>query len=97
MAWTAERFGTREARVYATTVTRALVALTAGPTIVGVRTREDLGSGVATLHVARARRKGRHIIVLRVPPDGGENVIEILRILHDTMDLARHLEPHEDA
>lgn len=96
LIWTVERFGARQARTYATTLTRAISALTSGPTVTGVRAREDLGPGVATLHVARGRRKGRHLIVFRVRIERDEYFIDVLRVLHDTMDLLRHLDPPED-
>jgi toxin ParE1/3/4 len=96
LIWTVEHFGARQARVYAMTLMRAISALTSGPSVAGARTREDLGSDVATLHVARARRKGRHLIVFRVRTNRDEHVVEVLRVLHDTMDLPRHLDPPED-
>lgn len=95
LVWTVERFGARQARTYATTLTRAISALTSGPTVTGVRAREDLGPGVATLHVARGRRKGRHLIVFRARIERDEHVIDVLRVLHDTMDLSRHLDRPE--
>ena len=42
------------------------------------------------LHVAPQGRKGRHLMVFRTHEQGG--VIEVLRILHDSMGLARHLD-----
>ena len=44
-----------------------------------------------TLHVARKGRKGRHFVVFRVARDPDHDVIEVLRLLHDSMDLQRHL------
>ena len=49
-----------------------------------------LGSDIASLHVARQGRKGRHLLVFRTHEQDG--VIEVLRILHDSMDLARYLD-----
>ena len=88
--WTAEHFGARQARSYATTVRRAVKALDAGRSLIDLRCRSELGQDVATLHVARQGRKGRHLLVFRVHDQ--ECVIEVLRILHDSMDLARHLD-----
>jgi toxin ParE1/3/4 len=48
-----------------------------------------------TLHVTRRGRKGRHVVLFRME-DMKNNVIEVLRILHDAMDFARHL-PLPDA
>ena len=88
--WTAVHFGVRQARTYATTVRRAVRALDAGLSLVDLRRCNELGQDVATLHVARQGRKGRHLLVFRVHEQDG--VIEVLRILHDSMDLARHLD-----
>lgn len=48
-----------------------------------------------TLHVARQGRKGRHFMVFRVGRKPGREVIEGLRLLHDSMDLQQHL-PTDD-
>ena len=55
------------------------------------RRREDIGLGIRTLHVARRGRKGPHLVVFRVAPPPNEQVIDVLRLLHDSMDLPRHL------
>jgi toxin ParE1/3/4 len=39
------------------------------------------------MHVAWQGKKGRHFVMFRVAP---ERVIEVLRLLHDSMDLSRH-------
>jgi len=93
LRWTTETFGTGQARAYAETLSAAVEALTAGPGIVGVRSREDIAEGLFTLHVARNRRKGRHFLIFRLSRMEGREVIEVLRILHDAMDISRHLPP----
>ena len=89
--WTAEQFGNTQARVYADTLQVALIALRGWPDTLGVKRRDEIGKHLCTLHVARGARRGRHFILFRVR--GGEQPprIEVLRILHDAMDLARHL------
>jgi toxin ParE1/3/4 len=86
--WMAEHFGVEQARRYRATILAALRDLDAGPEAVGVRERVELGRGLKSLHVARHGRRGRHLILFTV---GAEDRIQILRILHDSMDLARHL------
>ncbi len=90
LRWTTEQFGKRQARVYETTLRNALKALASGPSVMGYRARSDLGSDIASLHVARQGRKGRHLLVFRTHEQDG--VIEVLRILHDSMELQRHLD-----
>ena len=89
--WTVANFGQRQARTYAKTLTNALHDLAHGPAIIGVGRREDIGPGIHTLHVARKGRTGRHFVVFRIDCSRGENVIDVLRILHDSIDLPHHL------
>ncbi len=91
LRWTAVHFGKKQARVYATTLRLALKALIEGPSVPGSIARSELGPNILTLHVARNRRKGRHFIVYRAYEDN--QGIQVLRILHDSMDLARHIPP----
>ncbi len=91
--WSARQFGLRQARVYAQTLTMAIEALMEGPGAVGVKSRADIGKELMSLHVARNRRKGRHFVVFRIRRRAGREVVEVLRVLHDSMDPARHLHP----
>ena len=88
--WTYEQFGPLQMDAYADVINDALEALTEGPQLNDVRPRPELGEGVATLHVARKGRKGRHLLVFRAHEQ--DRMIEVLRILHDSMDLTRHLD-----
>ena len=95
--WTATTFGAGQAETYAETISLAIQSLKDGPDILGARSRDEIEPGICTLHVARHGRKGRHFLVFRV----GENQnIDVLRLLHDSMDLARHIpvsndQPHQ--
>jgi toxin ParE1/3/4 len=93
LRWTVEQFGEAQARNYAETLSAALEALAAGPTIIGAKARSDIAKGLFTLHIARNGRKGRHFVMFRIGGDEGREVIEVLRVLHDAMDLSRHLPP----
>jgi toxin ParE1/3/4 len=90
IAWTLEQFGDLQARAYADTLSAALVELTAGPTAVGAKERREIGKGLFTLHVARGSRTGRHFVLFRVGSDKSQRRIEVLRLLHDAMDLKLH-------
>ena len=89
IAWTLERFGDRQARIYADVLASAITALVSGPATVGARERREVGKGLFTLHVTRHGRKGSHFVLFRVRRN--KRQIEILRLLHDTMDLASHV------
>ena len=89
LEWTVERFGEVQAFVYAETLSLAIQALTEGPSIPGVRQREQILKGLYSLHVTRQGRRGRHFVMFRIAASG--DAIDVLRILHDSMDLPRHL------
>lgn len=91
--WTGENFSAQQAEIYVETLSHAIEALHDGPEVLGVTVRDDLGLGVRTLHVARQGRKGRHFVVFRTAP---EQTIEVLRLLHDSMDLTRYLPSAND-
>jgi len=85
LQWTAENFGARQAQTYQRTLEASVQELANGPLIAGVRLRDEILRGAYTLHVAR---HGRHLLLYRVI---GNRMIEIARILHDSMDLRRHV------
>jgi toxin ParE1/3/4 len=86
--WTAGRFGAVQAASYGRLLTAALARPEHGPTIAGARQRDEIGSGLRTLHVGR---RGRHIILFCIGSES-DRTIDVLRILHVAMDLARHVQ-----
>lgn len=86
--WTTENFGSRQSRVYRNTLVEAIGELSGGPNVAGSRARDEIMSGLRTMHVARHGRRGSHFLMYRV---ASGVTIEIVRILHDRMDLQRHL------
>ena len=93
LKWTTENFGARQSRVYRETLVRAISELGGGPDVAGSRLRGEIGRGLRTLHVARHGRRERHLLLYRA---AAGQTIEIARILHDSMDLQRHLPPESD-
>jgi toxin ParE1/3/4 len=89
LTWTEERFGSQQAEIYTEVLTLALEALVEGTDVMGVTKRDDILPGIHVLHVARYGKRGRHYLVFQAR-EGCH--IEVLRILHDSMDLARHLD-----
>lgn len=88
LQWTAENFGARQAVSYRTTLMQSIHELGVGPDVAGARKRDDIGKEIYMLHVARRGRRGRHLLFYRVL---NRRNIEIIRILHDSMDLRRHV------
>ena len=72
----------------AETLSLAIEALSEGPQVLGAKARDEILSDIRTLHVSRQGRKGRHFVVYRSRPG---QIIEVLRLLHDSMDMVQHL------
>jgi len=87
LKWTTENFGARQSRVDRDTLVQAIGELADGPNA-GSKARDEIMPGLRTLHVARRSRRGSHFLMYRVAPN---STIEIVRILHDRMDLWRHV------
>jgi toxin ParE1/3/4 len=93
LKWTTENFSARQSRIYRDTLVQAITALADGPDIAGSKPRDEITPGLRTLHVARHGRRGRHFLMYRAAP---ARTVEIVRILHDSMDLRRHIPPDPD-
>ncbi len=88
LKWTTENFGARHSRAYRDTLVQAIGELADGPNVAGSRARDEIMAGIRTLHVARRGRRGSHFLMYRAAPN---STIEIVRILHDRMDIQRHV------
>lgn len=86
--WTEEHFGIDQARHYRDAILNALQILEDGPDAFGTRKHLLLEDNFRVLHVARSGRRARHFIVFDGSMTGR---IQVIRILHDSMDLARHV------
>ena len=87
LKWTVENFGARQSRAYRETLILAIGELANGPEVAGSKARDEIMPGLRTLHVARRGRRGSHFLIYRA---AATSTIEIVRILHDRMDLERH-------
>jgi toxin ParE1/3/4 len=88
LLWTADRFGEEQARLYRGILRSAIASLREGPSIAGAKPRPDIAKSLHSLHAARERNRARRFVLFHIE---GEMRIEIVRILHDSMDLQRHL------
>jgi toxin ParE1/3/4 len=98
LAWSEARFG-REVRLrYERLIDTAIDDLADEPERLGSRARPDVRAGIRTYHLIFSRERGRgpggiirrprHFLVYRLR---GDTMLEILRVLHDRMELGRHL------
>lgn len=88
--WTSERFGARQAATYHERIAAGLDKLARDPFGPASKARDhDLRRGYRSLHLGG---RSRHILLYRID---GRRVV-IIRILHDGMDIARHLPPGDE-
>lgn len=90
VAESGQRFGAAQADLYGSLLIDALAAPQAGPDLLGSKARDDVGPGLRTMTVSRRGRRGRHILLFRA---SGAAQVDVVRILHDRMDVARHAPP----
>ena len=88
LRFTASRWGAMEAESYRALISDAFAELLADPRSPRSRPREEIRPGVRTLPFAGGGRPARHLVVYRISVAGD---IEVLRFLHDSMELRRHL------
>ena len=99
LAWTDEQFGETARLRYESLIVAALRDAAQQPERPGSLARPELGAGVRSWHLRLSRahvnpgvgivRRPRHFLVYRLEP----GLVVVGRVLHDAMELARHLEP----
>lgn len=99
LIWTHEQFGEAARLRYQGLIVAALRDVASQPDRPGSLLRPELGAGVRSWHLRLSRshvppgvdevRKPRHFLIYRCEPDW----VVIGRVLHDAMELARHLDP----
>lgn len=97
LAWTHEQFGLEMRVRYEALLVRAILDIAIQPDRPGSIERPEINSNARTYHLthSKSRVKGvrrvshpRHLLLYRATPSRS---IEIGRVLHDSMDLCRHL------
>jgi toxin ParE1/3/4 len=88
--WTAENFGQKQAEVYIDALLDTIDELSAGEPARS-KARDEIAIGLRTLHMAKPGRRGRHLLVYKAADD----LLTIIRILHDSMEVSRHLPDNE--
>lgn len=93
--WSQTEFGDSAADRYEALIAQAFADLVENPFRPGAKQRQDLFPGIYTYHLVLSRehvledrvKSPRHFLVYRVIA----NHIDILRVLHDSRDLDRHI------
>ena len=84
---TRDEFGTGQAERYRAAIRAALQRLRAGPSVPGSRPVHPSRPGLRKLHLSG---RARHVLIFR---QGEGHVLFVVRVLHDAMDVIRHLPP----
>ena len=95
---TEEQFGSQARIRYQALLIRAIADVADRPNRGGSRARAELAASARTYHLDHSKnhvtvaagrvKRPRHFLLYRVRNDG---IVEIGRVLHDSMDLRRHL------
>jgi toxin ParE1/3/4 len=93
--YTERRFGASGRRRYQGLLQAALKSLSNEPERIGSTSRDEIAPGLRSLHLFFCRGeastgrviKPRHVVIYRY----SEQAVEIVRILHEAMELERHL------
>lgn len=93
LSWIEQRYGERARGRYQQLLSSALRDLAANPLRLGTAARPELGEGVRSYHLRSARKQAgvarpRHLILYRIR---GISTVEVGRLLHDAMELERHV------
>ncbi len=99
LAWTEKHFGDVARQRYETLLVTALRDISSEQGSVGCIERPELGEGIRSWHLRLSRERARtqtgivhrprHFLVYRLEND----LVVVARVLHDAMELARHLDP----
>lgn len=100
LMWSDEQFGNKARRRYETLIAAAIRDAASSMGTLGRTPRPELGDGIFSWHLTQSRAKApgksvykpRHFLICR---EDGE-VLIIGRVLHDAMDLQRHMDSHRE-
>jgi toxin ParE1/3/4 len=88
LAYTLERFGERKCEQYKFLIRQALADVAADPHHHNARHRPEIHPDARTFHISRRGKPARHFLLYRIT---AEHYVDIGRLLHDSMELNRHL------
>lgn len=90
LAFTLQNFGQVKWLQYQELLATAIDAIADNPMSPASAALAGLPAGYRKMHISRRGRKARHLLCYHVIDD---DWVEILRLLHDSMDVRQHLTP----
>ena len=98
LAWTHEEWGEQARIRYEALLARAILDVVTNADLPGSHRRPEIAASARTYHLAHSRKnvpietgrvkRPRHFLLYRTRHDG---TLEIGRVLHESMDLSKHL------
>ena len=98
LSWTLQTFGNQSRMRYYALISQAILDVADDPQRTGCLSRDILTAGASIYHLTHSRlhvppasgrvKRPRHFLLFRIVDDG---VLEIGRILHDSVELAQHI------
>ncbi|HEX7450029.1 MAG TPA: type II toxin-antitoxin system RelE/ParE family toxin [Pirellulales bacterium] len=98
LAWTDEQYGGKACLRYEALLIQAVVDIADSPERPGTHDRREIAPTARVYHLRHSRtrvarmigrvKNPRHVLLFRLRKDGA---VEIARVLHDSMDLEKHL------
>lgn len=98
LVWSRETFGEMARQRYAALLAQAITDVARDPSRAGVHEAGEIIAGLCVYHIVHSRRSGnaaaarvaapRHFLVFRLRH---ETTLEVVRVLHDSMQLSRHV------
>jgi toxin ParE1/3/4 len=98
LAWTERNYGPQTLKRYGKLIAKAIEQVAANPELAGSSKRPEIAEGCRTYHLICSRRSAgragdriRHPRHFLLYPVSESNVVEIGRVLHDSMELEANL------
>jgi toxin ParE1/3/4 len=98
LRWTHDEWGEQARLRYEALLVRAIIDAATNPDLPGSTRRPEIAASARTYHLMHSRnhvatktsrvKRPRHFLLYRTRPDG---IVEIGRVLHESMDIAKHL------
>lgn len=98
LGYSQAQFGLAARRRYQGLILATLEAIANQPDRIGSNDRDEISPGLRSLHLVHCRisspagrvQRPRHVVFYRL---GADAVVEVVRLLHDAMEVQRHLPP----
>ena len=89
LQYTLDNFGEHQYWIYRSLLKEAVDLITGDPKHVASRSREELCPGARTYHIEQPSKKASHFLLYRINEEKAH--VELGRILHEKVDLRRHI------